>query len=663
MSAAASPVSPVPVPDELSRVPAGALLAGVLEDIEIEQVCGYDAVEVMCAEYRLWCRQTARFYRAVLETGLRRPFSIDTVERVERLVEFAAEEARAALVWSRSRAEATIGFGFELFHRLPLLGEAMLAGQLDEPRARALITWTDGLDTEHAHAVCQQLLPKARTVTVGELIEQIKRACLAIDPDWAEKKYRAAVSTRRVRGYLGPDGTGTLTGQCQPAERVIAACERIDALARACKRAGDGRAIDLIRSDLFLGMTDGTLEALTEPEIIAHVLAHPYTLPGDHLDTNTGTGPDGTDPDDSGRPDDGDPDDGGTDDDSGNGSADRGPGVGHGGTSDDRGPDSPDGGGGGGNPAGGIGRGGAPATRSPEPAGLPAPTGAPELALPTEPAAASEPAGPPAAASPAEPTRAWAVPEVRMQLGTLLGLNDEPGEVPGWGYVPAWLARHLVARMRGAQWRYAICNEHGHVIDGGLITTRPSTPGGLRARRDARRSGIVEIAVRQHEPARLLGMSNTGPVTYQATDKAVGVVAGPATDQATGPTIDQAAGVAAGPTAGRLPGPTAGAIVAWAAVLTELAEVITEPGGARQPDPADPARRTPGAVLRRWIQQRDRRCVHPCCGSRPPRPTKTTGSATPTTGRPSRRTCPPPAGTTTGSKTRATGASPRRNRH
>lgn len=55
MSAAASPVSPVSVPDELSRVPAGSVLAGVLEDIEIEQVSGYDTVEVLCAEYRLWC--------------------------------------------------------------------------------------------------------------------------------------------------------------------------------------------------------------------------------------------------------------------------------------------------------------------------------------------------------------------------------------------------------------------------------------------------------------------------------------------------------------------------------------------------------------------------------------------------------------------------------
>ena len=558
-------IPPVPVPDELGSVPAGALLAALLEDIEIEQVSGHDTVEVMLAEYRLWCRQTARFYRAVLETGLRRPFSIDTVERVSTLGEFAAEEARAALVWSRSRAEATIGFAFDIFDRLPLLGEAMLAGQLAEPRARALITWTDGLDTERADAVCQQLLPTAGTVTVGELIEQIKRTCLAIDPDWAEKKYRAAVQTRRVRGFLGPDGTGTLTGQSQPAERVIAACERIDALARACKRAGDTRAIDHIRSDLFLGMTDGTLEGLTEPEIIAHVLAHPYTLPGDHHDPNTddpssGPGP-GDNPDGSGNA------------------------GGHGGAG-----------------RGGAGSGGAAATRSPAPAAAPEPPPTASPAPSAEPAAAREPAEPTggliAAARPrgGEPARAWPVPEVRVQLGTLLGLNDEPGEVPGWGYVPGWLARHLVARMHSAQWRYAICDEHGHAIDGGLITSRPSTPGRPRTRRDARRGGIVEIAAGQHEPARLLDRP-TGPATGQATGHTIDQAAGPATHQAADPTA----------------GPAGGAIVAWAAVLTELAQAAAEPGAARPPDPVDPARRTPGAVLRRWIQQRDRRCVHPCC--------------------------------------------------
>src|SRR5690606_24608894 len=128
----------------------------------------------------------------------------------------------------------------------PALGEAMLAGVLDEPRARAFVDWTSGLTDAQAAAVCDQLLPEAPGLMVGELIDRIKRACLAIDPDWAGKRYREAVRTRRVHGSRNPDGTANLGGYHQPVDRVAAASERIDALARACKRAGDARKIDLI---------------------------------------------------------------------------------------------------------------------------------------------------------------------------------------------------------------------------------------------------------------------------------------------------------------------------------------------------------------------------------------------------------------------------------
>ncbi|HEU4543905.1 MAG TPA: HNH endonuclease signature motif containing protein, partial [Jiangellaceae bacterium] len=538
MSAAVSPFAPVPVPKELGAVPPGAVLTGLLEDIDIEHVSGLDTVEVLLAEHRLTCRQQARFLRAVLETGLRRPFSVSTVERVERPGEFAAEEARAALVWSRTRAERTFAFATDLFLRLPLLGESMLAGDIDEPRARAFVDWTAGLTDEQAHRVCEQLLPTAGRLTVGELIDRIKRACLAIDPAWAEKTYREAVKTRRVRGCLTPDGTGTLAGYSQPAERVVAACERIDTLARACKRAGDRRKIDLIRSDLYLGMTDGTFEGLAEHEIIDYVLAHPYTVPGEEDGEGAGKDTDG-----------GGTDGGGTD---GGGTDDNGPGA------DGRShaaniPDPADRGANCPHPGSGGPGGGSCASMPPEPI---------EPAEPAEPgvsAVASVGATHAGTSQPA--TRAWAVPELRVQLGTLLGLNSEPAEVPGWGYVPAWLARHLVARTHDAEWRYVICDGDGRVVYGGLIT---ALPNGAGARRNTRRGGIVELAYRPRELAQ--------------------------------------------PIAGL--GPAAST---WAPVLEQLARVVAGSGGARQADGRDPTRRTAGAALRRWIQQRDRRCVHPCC--------------------------------------------------
>ena len=485
-------------------MPPGAVLGGLLEDIDVEQVSGYDTVEVLCAQYRQLCRQQARFYQAVLETGLRKPFSIDTVDRVVRPGEFAAEEARAALVWSRSRAERALSFAIEVFRRLPLLGEAMLAGELDEPRARAFVDWTSGLTGEQAHQVFQQLLPAAPGLMVGELIDRIRQACLAIDPDWAEKGRREAVTSRRVVGSRNSDGTANLGGYQQPVDRIAAASERIDTLARACKRAGDSRPIDHVRSDLFIGMTDGTFEGLDEDQIVAYVLAHPYidlTASADDGDESDGSGP-------------------------------RGSGGG----------DEPD-------------EGGSPRDDKPGQGGDP--DGARDL-----PAASQD------ALTPAN-VRPWAVPEVRGMLTTLLGSDEHPAEIPPWGYLSSRSSRELVRSMHSAEWRYVLCDADGRAVGGGLIRSRPSTTSGRPVRRDARRGGIVELAVPVVELDQLgAGLPGVGP---------------------------------------------------WAGVLAELAK---HAGLARHPelasqnpdtDTRDADRRTAGAVLRRWVQQRDRQCVHPCC--------------------------------------------------
>jgi hypothetical protein len=116
--------------------------------------------------------------------------------------------------------------------------------------------------------------------------------------------------------------------------------------------------------------------------------------------------------------------------------------------------------------------------------------------------------------------------------------------------------------MHAAEWRYVFCDPAGRAIDGGLIYARPATSsGGKPVRRDSRRGGIVELAVPAGHLARI---------------------------------------AAAQPASGR-----------WEPVLVELARRAEQRG--RDPDARDTTRRTPGAVLRRWIELRDRQCVHPCC--------------------------------------------------
>ncbi|MFW6092240.1 MAG: DUF222 domain-containing protein, partial [Actinomycetota bacterium] len=287
--------APVPIPEGLAEMAPGSQLAQVLAEIPFSRVSGHDTVELLRAAYRLATHYRTVFLAALLETGLREPFSHDSVARVETPGEFASEEARAALSWSRTRADSTFSLAFDVLDRLPMLGEAMLAGELDEPRARAFVSWTEGLTDEQAVQVCGQLLPEAPGLTVGELIDRIKRLAIAIDPGWAERRYKEKVRGRRVAGSRNPDGTGNLHGLDLPIDRAAAASDRVDTLARDCKRGGDRRPVNHVKTDLFLGMLDGTFLGMSDAQIVAYVLEHPFVEPGDDADP----GSDGHDPADS----------------------------------------------------------------------------------------------------------------------------------------------------------------------------------------------------------------------------------------------------------------------------------------------------------------------------------------------------------------------------
>ncbi|MDQ4021343.1 MAG: hypothetical protein M3257_06885, partial [Actinomycetota bacterium] len=55
-------------------------------------------------------------------------------------------------------------------------------------------------------AVCEQLLARAPKLTTGQLIEQLKKLAIAVDPDWAQRRYEQGVAERKVVGYRNGDG-------------------------------------------------------------------------------------------------------------------------------------------------------------------------------------------------------------------------------------------------------------------------------------------------------------------------------------------------------------------------------------------------------------------------------------------------------------------------
>jgi hypothetical protein len=142
--------------------------------------------------------------------------------------------------------------------------------------------------------------------------------------------------------------------------------------------------------------------------------------------------------------------------------------------------------------------------------------------------------------------------ELRVRLSTLLGRDDYPGELAGWGPVHAELARDLATTLGPGQWRFAITDEHGQLLDCGITPARPTgTPT-----RSACSRQIVELQI----PATTLR-----DLTSDAD-----------------------------------------ALDDWASVITDLARQHTT---AQRAPAGDPTRRTPGAALRRYVQIRDRYCI------------------------------------------------------
>jgi hypothetical protein len=201
--------------------------------------------------------------------------------------EFAADEVRAALRLTRKGAKVLCELAWDLQRRLPDVLAAMRGGVLDQGRAQVFSTWTAGLTREHVDAVVAHVLPQAPELTTGELAVAIARLAIALDPEWTRRRYEAAQRNRRVVGTKNPDGTGTLTGHDLPADAVMAACARLDALARAAAAAGHRGRADNVRADLLVGLVTGAFTGMTDQQIIATLIATAKPdQPTDHDEAN-----------------------------------------------------------------------------------------------------------------------------------------------------------------------------------------------------------------------------------------------------------------------------------------------------------------------------------------------------------------------------------------
>ena len=65
--------------------------------------------------------------------------------------------------------------------------------------------------------------------------------------------------------------------------------------------------------------------------------------------------------------------------------------------------------------------------------------------------------------------------DITVDLATLTGLTENPGELAGFGPVIADIARRVTAQQENAEWRYAVIDpDSGRVVHTGITTRRPT---------------------------------------------------------------------------------------------------------------------------------------------------------------------------------------------
>ncbi|WP_433346142.1 DUF222 domain-containing protein [Microtetraspora malaysiensis] len=592
-----------PIPPGLEHLAPGAELAAVLAGIDITHLDGFDAVIVLQAYARLEAHVQARKATVMAEVGLYE-ISASGMEKMPEPDKNSPDEIRAALRLTRRAAEREYGIAYDLKVRLPMVRDALEAGTIDKTRAVVFCDWLEDIPIELARAVAGHLLPKAGRWTTSELREKIKKLLIAADPGWARRRYERAVGQRRVVGVRHADGSATITGQQLPVDQAAAAIARVDAIATRAKKTGLHAPIDHIRADVFLGLLDGSMSGLDDDGVIAVLFAAAARKKaGEEEDYDDQL---------SDEPSTGDPEDFGPFDGSETGHTSEPEGTHPRQAREDQG--RPD-------------RTTDPGGRADARAGGKVPT---------------------ASDGRQSALLGYAAGELRVRASTLMHLDDLPAELAGWGPIHAHLARVVAKRQIGGEWRFAVCDEDGHLLFAGVTRRRPG--GWPRHPRHSEADHRAGEAFRQTAAAGAISTASLGPTASSGPSRTV-VTAGTASNHVREARVAGEPGrdVRAVPVRGRgiveLQFPLSllralhadlHALGGWAGVVAdvvgqyEAADLDHAPGegegesegegadagkglGVGTSGSGDERRRFPRAGLRRHIQVRDRVCTHPGC--------------------------------------------------
>ena len=236
-------------PPNVDAMSPGPIVAAWLSAVDVEAVAGLDRVAVMRAHHRLATHFAALAYRDML--AIHDLIADEDAHGDPVDVGLATEaEIRAAMRWSRRFTESELRFALDLRDRHPAVFVALERGSIDVPRARAIDRGTCHLPLDVATRIGASLVDEAGDLTVGELLDRVRKLVIAVEPDEAERRFAEAHDRRRVVLEPTVDGTANVLGMDLAPHDAAAVRRRIQRLAKHASAAGDERTAEQVRADL-----------------------------------------------------------------------------------------------------------------------------------------------------------------------------------------------------------------------------------------------------------------------------------------------------------------------------------------------------------------------------------------------------------------------------
>jgi hypothetical protein len=248
------------LPEELELMAAGPALAAVLASVDREALSGKDRVRLLRARHRLAAHLQGELYADMYAVSRADPAEQPGVVRPDEPEEpypWAATEIAFALRWTHTAASVRLDQAVRMVEDLPMVQAALAAGAIDVPKALVMLDEVCSLEPEVARRIVARLVVRAPELTTGQLRAKLRRLVLAADPQGAARRARTQVKSRCVVISQDHHRLASISGYDLLPHRVAAGYERLTAIARAAKAAGDPRRMDELRADAMMDLLIG----------------------------------------------------------------------------------------------------------------------------------------------------------------------------------------------------------------------------------------------------------------------------------------------------------------------------------------------------------------------------------------------------------------------